>query len=334
MKKRRPSKRERDNDEDFSLGEGASVDDAVGDGGASGNREDEAAARVLILDRNPPLRGSIKAVRITEDPVTIVRYDPNLSGSILLVPWNVLERHILSYLDHQDCMNLARSTRQWYVRMSKVACGKFAVFLWQEIEESDKKDPERGYLRQARNLESTFERLTPMAIAHYNDIGRVTWTKNFKRRTQVSKKWSYWAKFQKIILMLARIDEHGDIDSYKAYAKVNNMRLGALARAKVSRVKSVLEAFMLALSKSGYKPVRFSIKFSATFRNISIVPSLKQKYSYDDPKPVANRKYLLEGIQEAILKGDSYCIETLDIKNVGDVLVEYGLATRSSDDKK
>jgi hypothetical protein len=83
--------------------------------------------------RVPPLKGSIKAARLEESPVTLNQYKQS-KVSFSTIPWDVLNKNLLPYLDYRDTIALAQVTKQWYRRIADDACRKFSIFLQREIE--------------------------------------------------------------------------------------------------------------------------------------------------------------------------------------------------------
>lgn len=141
-----------------------------------------------------------------------------------------VRRHFLfqPFLNYQETIALARSTKQWYRRIANVACRKFAIFLDELIDAYYftlvSKESRQHQFTKFDSVKIVYDRLTPAAIAYYSDIGRVIWDKDFKHACPVSKSWYPDRIMKEVFLMLTRIKDHGRVDSFKAYSKVNNAK--------------------------------------------------------------------------------------------------------------
>lgn len=204
--------------------------------------------------RVPPLKGSIKASRLEEAPVSLSQYRAG-TASFSTIPWDVVDKHILPYLDYRDTIAFGRSTKQWYRRIADNACHKFSIFLRQEVDAFIAKDTgiyQTKRVEQFEPVKGSFDKMTPMAIAYYCDIGRVTWNKHFKRISRVSKPWDITEIMREVFLMLTRIKDHGNVDSFKAYAFVNNNRLRQKFELEQAKRLEVLAYLKQHLLERGY----------------------------------------------------------------------------------
>lgn len=251
--------------------------------GKKRDRDDDHHDDNSILDMNTvPRKGSIQAVFLPERALVIPRYSEWIAKgwiSFSILPWDIIEQHILVYLDHDDIIAMARTTRLWYRRAANVACDEFAMFIDDEYSRLELEyTAKHGYSPIAvdhyREVKGSLNKLTPMAIAYYNAIGKVVWNRDCiitTVLTEKSRKWDLRKIMDDVANMLKRIEEHGNIDSFKAYSRFNNRRLDDIFRAEAERKKEVLETLRIMILEKGYD-LNFEMEFRYESRQIRFKP--------------------------------------------------------------
>lgn len=283
-------------------------------------------------DSVPPLKGSIKVISLEDAPVRLMNYNKEFNGfSFSLIPWGVIDKHILAHLDHHDTMMVAQTTRQWYRRIANVACRKFAIFLPREIEALRAKDKFDKYNRkefdELGDLKIIYEKLTPMAVAYYHDLGRATWDRNFKRTGTANKSRGPHEMNRELIVMLKRIREHGSIDSFKAYTIVNNARLVRNFEIKVAKYRKMLAGFNDNLRKVGYNS-RLELIILPRSNRLKIEPCVVDNIRGDpDSDEERHRKDVLAKLYHALKDCDEIELANFDPREIGGYLLQRGWAT-------
>lgn len=293
--------------------------------------------RQAALVRTKIPKDSIK-VRVLEDTIiTLHTYSRDRSEfPFTTIPWNVIETCILPYLDCNDTIALARTTRQWYRRIANIASKKLAFEIGTFIEMY-----RRSYSRLADvlakidNFKDAYNKMTPMAIRCFADMKVRKWTSRFVYESRGYQ--SVESIADRLLDMFKRISKHGSLDMYKEFTILNHARLDSVYEDTITHLESRLKEFKDHMLNNGFIVVNVNL---TAFRNTRRVPRINfnpvNRNSLVDHEIWCfannygkNIKYSdMHKIVILIEKFDIPGLKKIEPKFMGECLVKHGLAFR------
>jgi hypothetical protein len=179
------------------------------------------------------------------------------------LPYDVIAKHLLPYLNTMSLVSFAQLSRQFYRRVMTVALAKFKAEFMSEISWRAKlgrgSSPIDTYSeKQMKMVKRSIDGITPMTIAYYRDISLVKWNKmvKFVRRngenTEIFRRTGDHYN-RELLKMCQRMDKFGSVDVYKKHVQANSAEVNRELRATYERMTQNIEVLNSHLVFRGYK---------------------------------------------------------------------------------
>jgi hypothetical protein len=180
------------------------------------------------------------------------------------LPFDVMAKHLLPYLDTMSLVSFAQISRQFYRRVMTIAVSRFKVefkvnMLYIAKTSRGNSDRLQKYIeKDVAMVLRSLDNISPMAIAYYHDISMVKWNKRVKFVSRHGDKTDMFHRRgyrynREMLKLCSRMDKFGSVDAYKRHVQANSAEVDRELKIAHDRMLENIKILDGLLLVHGYK---------------------------------------------------------------------------------